>query len=190
VPQRVRSWGQGETGCRRRQEKDRVGGSNRASPPKPIKDPIPGVLAKAKELKGLQRREDQRVTDLAKAGKIKGVDPGAVDRILAKKAVKAAAAKPTAQKEELTDNQKALQKKSLEKAQDFKRIADAQKAYAANLRKRGREEEAKAADEVVAHHTRLMNDALNAAKNPAKDAKMKIDMNTPEGRWFARRKGF
>jgi hypothetical protein len=54
-------------------------------PPKPIKDPIPGILAKAKELKDFHRKEDQRVTDLAKAGKIKGVDPGAVDRILAKK---------------------------------------------------------------------------------------------------------
>ncbi len=53
---------------------------------KSIKDPIPGVLSKAKELKDFQRQEDQRVTDLAKAGKIKGVDPGAVDRILAKKA--------------------------------------------------------------------------------------------------------
>ena len=55
-------------------------------PPKPIKDPVPGILAKAKELKDFNRQEDQRVSDLAKAGKIKGVDPGAVDRILAKRA--------------------------------------------------------------------------------------------------------
>ena len=55
-------------------------------PPKPIKDPVPGVLAKAKELKDFNRKENQRVTDLAKAGKIKGVDPGAVDRILAQRA--------------------------------------------------------------------------------------------------------
>ena len=111
--------------------------------------------------------------------------------IKAKKAAEAsAAANPTTQKKELTENQKALQKESLKKAQDFKKIAEAHKAHAADLRKQGREEEAKASDEVVAHHTRLMNDALRAANNPAKDVKMQIDINTPEGRWFARRRGF
>ena len=64
-------------------------------PSKPIKDPVPGVLAKAKELKDFNRKENQRVTDLAKAGKIKGVDPGAVERILAKKAAAAPLEKPT-----------------------------------------------------------------------------------------------
>jgi hypothetical protein len=45
------------------------------------KDPVASVLKSQAELAKFNKQENARVTDLAKAGKIKGVDPGAVQRI-------------------------------------------------------------------------------------------------------------
>ena len=127
----------------------------------------------------------------AAAGGDKGVDAAIKAYNNVKKgATREESGAPAAPKGELSEGQKARQKESIKIAQGHKKTIEAHKAHAANLRKQGKEEEAKSSDDTVAHHTRLMKDALGRAKNPAPDPKMKIDMNTPEGRWFAGRRGF
>jgi hypothetical protein len=88
---------------------------------------------------------------------------------------------------ELTPGQKARQDETTKVIAQHQKIISAHKAHAENLRKEGRTSEAKAADEVVAHYTRLMKEAEKTRDNPSPDAKMSVDLNTPAGRWFANR---
>lgn len=62
---------------------DKVGTAS--APGKKIKDPVPGVIKSQEDLKDFNRKENQRITDLVAAGKVKGVDPDAIRRIRAKK---------------------------------------------------------------------------------------------------------
>lgn len=55
------------------------------APPKKISDPVPKILEAQRKNKQFNDEENKRITALAEAGKIKGVDPGAVQRIRARK---------------------------------------------------------------------------------------------------------
>jgi len=167
-----------------KEKADKVGGS------KPESEANRYLPTKAEKESALKAIRDEAAKKAA-AGDDKGVDAAIKAYNNVKKgATREESEAPAAPKRELTENQKARQKESIKVAQGHNKIIEAHKAHAANLRKQGKEEEAKASDDIIAHHTSLKNDALARAKNPAPDPKMQIDMNTPEGRWFARGKGW
>jgi hypothetical protein len=49
------------------------------------KDPVASALKGQKQLADLHKAENSRVADLVRAGKVKGVDPGAIERIQKRK---------------------------------------------------------------------------------------------------------